>query len=1392
MHLTQFKFARGFTALAKVLMLVGAGVSLPAAANSDYDIPNESVVTSLQIKIGQYDSPGNLTYYTREEVIAQNRPLGGTAIDLQTFYKFKAPFRDAIFEINACETPFAEVNNNAPQFFSNVEFQIGRGDYPNVFWTTLPRPDGMEIAALFPEGCKFTLQQQYLRDYQAGFSTPGKTDSRLDHFQDLHVRAKFGLAGSFMPSNSNQLLFVTAYSPALNLNVPATGAISIYHESQPIDFYHTQYPFRIDSSGVTELDGAAPAGHSYAWLYGYFDEAGRKYYLDQQPAREIIDYDLINLPNHVFGAATVNMTVFANYRNYNYPPGARPYLEAIMYYADQASFERTAFRATIFHNNHRTFFRPLLYPPNGPSINPAVCADNPAQCYTHDQPAVFIVNLADREELRSVTIQIETVSSREAAAPYIVSQQLLTLAGSAATLSVTLEISDANFYDQGKDEARIKFEVYDQFGGRAGLTMTLRPYQQVRGAVQINYRPQVLPGEEFFGLHVGAAGEGILTPDLSNIRIEDLASYTLIRSRWYEGGQRIINATTQLFTLSAERAQRLRATGQALQYKATYMNRDGYQYGVQGDFRPAQLKITVSRPGFAHDGSAPAVPAATFSYDLVNAPVGASLEQLNVINNGDGERPSLVTTYLFPEATQQWEFSIDDFYLVYNAGGFRKFPGNSTWRTPPYYAAHAWLRQSDGTRVKIAAPRLYNQNLPLNNQVSLAIIAPTTGQAAAAAAGNYITVNAAALRDGNGEITLQSRWEVSPTADFTSWRFVRPAPGLFHNAVTLRFADINGQQRYLRNVIRTQDRFDGLATVTVGPIDLNQPVTGALSISIVNDLLTTDGYVTLITTEIADPNGGEFVAFNWYFIRLIDDPGFGIRTVQPSHRQISELDMALLNMGLQLNIEAVHRDSLGFLTTLHARADYNQMAQQGNAPTEGQITLQGPEHWAPTSAFTVDVSGLTDPNGIGTFSYQWYTQFAAGALQEIPGATMQIYSLAVADWTELPAGAAPAVHVSVLHTDQAFYEQSFQAQRRHVDLPTQLAPFAQVPEIAGATLSLTTPVTDPNGLAAATYEWRSFVAGTLHATLTTRTPEYVVAAADFNPADALQLAVATRDYFGGRQTLTTDFYQINYAPTGDLTIVIMGAVLRAGVAATVMTSAVQDRNGGGLISYSWGFDSQAGIQVLQTINGYTLTSQDLELFRAGQTLRINALYEDSLGFVTPFAAHVHRDILDNSNSPTEGQVVIDGPDSFYSGATFTANIAAVRDANGLGNFEFAWQASYDLGNTFNDLGVTGQIYTLDLAALPPLTNPLILQMSTELLDLVGYRFTLAATKQHQDTAPAALQITAPALQPGAPVSLSPPLTDLNGIRTATYRWQTGNADFSDFPKRAKPSEHLYY
>ena len=240
--------------MAKALILFGALTGATAVAASPYDIAHESIVASLEIKIGQNDSPNRLTYYTREELIAQQRPFGGATINLQVFYKFRPDFRDTDFEINACETPYPEVNNGARQAFSSVDFQIARGDYPNVSWQNLPRSDHA-LVRFVAEGCRYALAQQYLRDYQAGFSTPTRTEDSLDHFQNIYIRAKFSFATGQAADGSAGPI-VTAYSPALNLNAEATGNIRLETRAAENNFYNSDTSYFIDDSGIEDFKWA--------------------------------------------------------------------------------------------------------------------------------------------------------------------------------------------------------------------------------------------------------------------------------------------------------------------------------------------------------------------------------------------------------------------------------------------------------------------------------------------------------------------------------------------------------------------------------------------------------------------------------------------------------------------------------------------------------------------------------------------------------------------------------------------------------------------------------------------------------------------------------------------------------------------------------------------------------------------------------------------------------------------------------------------------------------------------------------------------------------------------------------------------------------------------------
>ena len=530
-----------------------------------------------------------------------------------------------------------------------------------------------------------------------------------------------------------------------------------------------------------------------------------------------------------------------------------------------------------------------------------------------------------------------------------------------------------------------------------------------------------------------------MTVDFSDIRAEDLTEYTIVGRQWYDGVTPITGATTNLYYLAPE-AARTRVATIPLRFRATYKNTAGYLYNIETQLTVPELAIAASEPSFAFDDSSPARQPGTLTAQLSRAlPVDWEMITLELINNADGQRPQKLRTEAPVTLPYSWGFNISAFAEVYdpNFGG-QKFPGPFSpngWRNPPYYQAHGLLRQKNGEIIKLTSPRRYNEDAPFTSVMSLAAVSPS-GPPATLRPGTTMTLVTTAQRDYNGEFELLVQWEVSPTPTAAQWVLLsnQSLEQTRQRYRLLRAEEIAGQHNYMRARVIEIDRFAGTHTVTVAPFKINAPTTGQLSISIMNNLMTADGYVTLITSEIQDANGGEFVSYNWYFIKPISGD-FGIQQVQESRKQISQLDMALLNMGLQLNVAAVFRDSLGFLTTLTAQADYQQMARQGNEPTQGTITLAGPLSWYPGAVFTVETAGLTDANGLGTLSYHWWAEIVPGQPRALTTSTSDKYTLALEDWAGVIPGTPPRLRVSIVHTDQAFYEQVFEATREHHDTP---------------------------------------------------------------------------------------------------------------------------------------------------------------------------------------------------------------------------------------------------------------------------------------------------------------------------------------------------------------------
>ena len=210
---------------------------------------------------------------------------------------------------------------------------------------------------------------------------------------------------------------------------------------------------------------------------------------------------------------------------------------------------------------------------------------------------------------------------------------------------------------------------------------------------------------------------------------------------------------------------------------------------------------------------------------------------------------------------------------------------------------------------------------------------------------------------------------------------------------------------------------------------------------------------------------------------------------------------------------------------------------------------------------------------------------------------------------------------------------------------------------------------------------------------------------------------------------------------------------------------------------------------------YQLTPNNLNMLRMGYVLKAEAVYQDWFNNAYTVTAYTNYDELRaNSNAPTEGGFVINGPRSFAPGGQLFYILTTLRDANGVGTVQAQWYKKTAPHSEYIALpGATEATYEFTAADFADTTPnyPPEIRLVLRHIDRVGNENAelLAGAIVHQDQPPAPITIAAAGVQAGDLVSLVQPVTDPNGLTTVTYQWQTGAADFSTRAVRSTLAEY---
>ena len=335
-------------------------------------------------------------------------------------------------------------------------------------------------------------------------------------------------------------------------------------------------------------------------------------------------------------------------------------------------------------------------------------------------------------------------------------------------------------------------------------------------------------------------------------------------------------------------------------------------------------------------------------------------------------------------------------------------------------------------------------------------------------------------------------------------------------------------------------------------------------------------------------------------------------------------------------------------TVTTATRDYTVNVVNVNDPATGSLTVAGTP--AQGETLTADTSAVSDEDGVGTVTYQWYRD---GEL--ITGEVTSELTLTQAD-------VGSVISADISYVDGSGATESFESASTVAVSNTNDAPTG-VPVISGTLsedreLSVeTSGIADADGLGDFSYQWNRDGAAIEGASAET----YTLSEADVGTN--ISVTVSYTDGYGAAESVvsveTSDIAKANDAPTGSL---VISGTAAEGETLTLDTSNIADVDGVGTFSYVWMKDG--AVLAGETSSTYTLTQADV-----GSVFSASVSYVDGLGVTETLSAEATAEVVNVNDDPT-GTLVISG--TAEKGSILTLDSSSIADEDGLGEFSITW------------------------------------------------------------------------------------------------------------------------
>ena len=441
---------------------------------------------------------------------------------------------------------------------------------------------------------------------------------------------------------------------------------------------------------------------------------------------------------------------------------------------------------------------------------------------------------------------------------------------------------------------------------------------------------------------------------------------------------------------------------------------------------------------------------------------------------------------------------------------------------------------------------------------------------------------------------------------------------------------------------------------------------------------------------VNDANGEGTYTYAWYFAR-------GSGALQPISSAtsdtyvISQGDLPSGSAELHLLVSVTHTDALGFEEVLQlVSVTLTDIASSGAPAVASDSVRAGGQ-------LTADVSGISDNNGEGAYTYQWQRWPASGSgWEDIGSATGATYTLPTSNWD-----ARPSVRVSVVHTDDLGYTANLVSPPRTINQEPNGTPQVEVvnnvtPVLEGVTVRVvTTGITDSNNEntdgtgGAFTYQWQESN-GDAKGGQTSR--DYILTDADIaaiNGSTPPQVAVTYTDELGFATVWVQAVAVVVGPPVLELSLPVTG----------LGTATVSIVSGANLVSpspppvYQWQ-NASAADSTFADIDGATGTTYEItdSYDNTRSFLRVKLSY-DATEIVYSPAKQVTRRMLPSlamtlrgaevSVSIANDTVIATSPAMVYQWQNATAEDGTFADITDATNSDtYTIGSGYDNGRPF--------------------------------------------------------------------------------------------------------------